>query len=58
MAPDVNCPICRRAVVWEGNPDRPFCSNRCRMVDLGAWAAGEYAVPCEQLPDDAYPETE
>ncbi|MBT0665802.1 DNA gyrase inhibitor YacG [Geobacter pelophilus] len=50
----VKCPICRKPVVWDGNPDRPFCSNRCRMVDLGAWASEEYAVPGEKLPDEKY----
>lgn len=48
----VACPICRTEVEWEGNPDRPFCSERCRMIDLGAWIAGEYAVPAETPPSD------
>lgn len=45
----VKCPICRKESVWQGNPDRPFCSERCRLIDLGNWATGEYAVPAEQL---------
>jgi uncharacterized protein len=48
----VACPICRTEVEWEGNPHRPFCSERCRMIDLGAWIAGEYAVPAETPPSD------
>ena len=46
----VSCSICRKKVEWEGNPYRPFCSDRCRMIDLGAWVAGEYSVPAEALP--------
>jgi len=46
----VACPICKKKVEWEGNSHRPFCSERCRMIDLGAWVAGEYSVPAETLP--------
>jgi endogenous inhibitor of DNA gyrase (YacG/DUF329 family) len=51
----VRCPICRREVAWEGNPWRPFCSDRCRTIDLGNWAAERYRIPGEPLrpePDD------
>ena len=41
------CPICKSLVQWEGNPTRPFCSERCRIRDLGAWVAEEYRVPAE-----------
>jgi uncharacterized protein len=39
------CPLCRRETNWEDNPWRPFCSERCQMVDLGKWASEEYRVP-------------
>jgi len=39
------CPICRKETVWENNPYRPFCSERCRLIDLGKWAADEYRIP-------------
>ena len=39
------CPGCGTPVAWEGNPTRPFCSDRCRLVDLGAWAAEQYRIP-------------
>jgi len=39
------CPICGAAVQWADNPDRPFCSERCRLIDLARWADGTYAVP-------------
>jgi endogenous inhibitor of DNA gyrase (YacG/DUF329 family) len=35
-------------VTWEGNPNRPFCSERCRLLDLGNWAAGKYSLPAEE----------
>lgn len=42
----VKCPVCRAEVEWV--PEslyRPFCSERCRTVDLGGWAAGSYSFP-------------
>jgi uncharacterized protein len=39
----MNCPICRKEVSRE-NPDFPFCSERCRIIDLGNWASGKYVV--------------
>lgn len=39
------CPICRQEVRWEDNPFRPFCSERCQIQDLGAWASENYRVP-------------
>ena len=46
----VKCPTCRKETAWQGNPFRPFCSERCKMIDLGAWANGEYRVPGEKKP--------
>jgi len=46
----LKCPQCRSEVIWEGNPHRPFCSERCRLLDLGRWADEEYRIP---LPEDA-----
>lgn len=46
MAKTVACPTCGRGIEW--NPEnrfRPFCSERCKMVDLGAWATERYRVP-------------
>ncbi|MGB9712421.1 MAG: DNA gyrase inhibitor YacG [Dissulfurimicrobium sp.] len=40
-----NCPICGRPVRYEDNPFRPFCSRRCKMIDLGAWLKGDYYIP-------------
>lgn len=47
----VACPRCGKPVAWEAaNRYRPFCSERCRKIDLGAWAAGEYRVPAVEAP--------
>jgi endogenous inhibitor of DNA gyrase (YacG/DUF329 family) len=44
------CPHCRRETAWHDNPHRPFCSKRCKMIDLGAWIAEEYTIPGETKP--------
>lgn len=41
----VRCPVCRKMTTWEENPYKPFCSERCRLIDLGRWASEEYRVP-------------
>ena len=41
-----------RPAPWRDNPWRPFCSERCKTIDLAAWAEGEYAVPGEELPKE------
>jgi uncharacterized protein len=38
------CPICKRATDSEKDPEFPFCSERCRSLDLGAWASEKYVV--------------
>jgi len=39
-----NCPICKVAVDSDSNPEFPFCSERCRLLDLGAWSSEKYVV--------------
>jgi len=46
------CPTCRAPVRWEDNPYRPFCSQRCRMVDLGNWASESYRVTGDPVRED------
>lgn len=42
----VHCPQCNKAIVWSAdNPFRPFCSERCKLIDLGQWATGAYRIP-------------
>jgi endogenous inhibitor of DNA gyrase (YacG/DUF329 family) len=43
------CSLCRQPATWEGNPWRPFCSERCQLIDLGTWAAEQYRVPGPNL---------
>jgi endogenous inhibitor of DNA gyrase (YacG/DUF329 family) len=43
MAKTLYCPICRKEVPVD-SPDVPFCSDRCRLLDLGKWASGDYRV--------------
>jgi endogenous inhibitor of DNA gyrase (YacG/DUF329 family) len=49
----VNCPTCKRAI--EYSPDnkwRPFCSERCKLIDLGEWAAEKHAIPVENIDEN------
>jgi endogenous inhibitor of DNA gyrase (YacG/DUF329 family) len=39
------CPICKNTTTWEENPWRPFCSERCKLIDLGRWVSEEYKIP-------------
>ena len=43
----VKCPVCGKHVEYEGNEFRPFCSERCKLLDFGAWADEEYNLPSE-----------
>ena len=43
----VRCPVCRKEAAWQGNVYRPFCSERCRTLDRGAWASETYHIPGE-----------
>ena len=46
----MKCPTCGKVIVWEGNEWRPFCSERCKMIDFGRWANEEYRMPAEDKP--------
>lgn len=53
----VACPTCGKDVRWEAESRyRPFCSERCRQIDLGAWANEEYRVASAAPPDDFNPD--
>jgi uncharacterized protein len=53
----VACPHCGASVVWdEASRYRPFCSERCKMIDLGAWATESYRIPVAEdndTPDES-----
>ena len=44
------CPRCGMVIEWEGNAHRPFCSERCKLIDLGRWIDEEYRVLGEDSP--------
>jgi len=45
--PIVNCPNCGKGTEYHGNEFRPSCSERCKLLDFGAWADGKYSVAVE-----------
>lgn len=49
----INCPQCNEMIEYNlSNTFRPFCSERCRMIDLGQWANETYKIPIEINPND------
>lgn len=43
------CPQCGKEVVWSSeNSYRPFCSERCKLIDLGQWATESYRIPLDE----------
>ena len=55
MKTQINCPQCRKTAAWQGNPHRPFCSERCQLIDLGQWSDEYYSISGtsqESLSDD------
>lgn len=49
------CPHCDREVTWPEMATYPFCSERCRLIDLGVWAAGDYRLPGEPASEKDLP---
>jgi endogenous inhibitor of DNA gyrase (YacG/DUF329 family) len=46
MPATVKCPTCGRSIEWSAqSPFRPFCSERCRVIDLGAWLSEKHVIP-------------
>lgn len=45
------CPTCQREIDWSQSPFRPFCSERCKLIDLGAWLTEKHAIPGETAPE-------
>jgi endogenous inhibitor of DNA gyrase (YacG/DUF329 family) len=54
MAREIACPRCGKRHEWEGNRFRPFCSERCKMIDFGSWLEERHAIRGEpaEIPDD------
>lgn len=58
--PIVKCPTCQRDVAWQAEQVfRPFCSERCKLIDLGEWVMEEKRIPGEPVvdPDDGLEDT-
>ena len=52
-ARQVPCPTCGKPAVFApSNPARPFCSERCRTVDLGGWASESYRIPARPAEEE------
>jgi endogenous inhibitor of DNA gyrase (YacG/DUF329 family) len=51
MAKVIHCPICNRPVSLD-DPNMPFCSDRCRLIDLGNWASEKYVIPAQEKVSD------
>jgi len=50
-----HCPICKKPTDSDANSEFPFCSERCKLLDLGAWASEKYVVS-EPVIDESFPE--
>lgn len=48
-----HCPRCGVGIEWTGNPNRPFCSLACRLIDLGVWLDERYRIPGPDTADDS-----
>jgi endogenous inhibitor of DNA gyrase (YacG/DUF329 family) len=46
----MKCPICKKEVALT-DPNAPFCSDRCRLIDLGKWASGGYVISTPISPE-------
>jgi len=49
----IKCPTCSKKTIYSvDNKFRPFCSERCRLIDLGSWAQENYKIPTENKSDN------
>lgn len=48
----MKCPICKKKEANLGDPDFPFCSERCRLIDLGNWASEKYVISTPVRPEE------
>lgn len=52
----INCPICNKPNTWQPeNAFRPFCSDRCKLIDLGEWASETRAIPGKSVDPSQLP---
>jgi len=49
----VKCPTCSKEVEWkDSEKNKPFCSDRCKLIDLGEWAAERHAIPGKSVEEE------
>ncbi len=49
----MSCPTCKKPVEWSvSSLYRPFCSERCKLTDLGGWLNGDYRIPLADVESD------
>ncbi len=48
----MKCPICQKPTQWQDNAFRPFCSERCKMIDLNHWLSERYRIPATDEGDE------
>jgi endogenous inhibitor of DNA gyrase (YacG/DUF329 family) len=54
----VECPTCKKEVAWlKGSKWKPFCSERCKLIDLGAWADESYSIAGESVMPESLEDT-
>jgi len=60
MSLEIKCPHCHKKCLWDIsiNPFRPFCSDRCKLIDLGDWASEKNKIPGEQTQPSSNSEDE
>lgn len=54
----IRCPICERTFDIQQSTTMPFCSDRCRQIDLGRWLGEKYSVPVERLDEEEFDEND
>ncbi|QQR82071.1 MAG: DNA gyrase inhibitor YacG [Deltaproteobacteria bacterium] len=52
----IHCRQCGKKIDLDPNPYRPFCSDRCRKIDLGKWFGESYRVPDKEIPSENFQE--
>ncbi len=50
MTKRIKCPQCEKMFNLDTSNSKPFCSERCKLIDLGAWADGSYSIVAEDTP--------
>jgi uncharacterized protein len=54
----LKCARCGKETSFEGNPFGPFCSERCKLIDLGSWISGTYRIPAGNVDEGSNQDSE